>query len=156
MVSVEVREMNSPVWAPEATACLVPQSPLPLKQSRSAVVLFVEDEDFLREMASGVMEEAGYRVLKAQNGARAMDLFRRHRKIVDVLLTDVVLPGKNGQELAKEMRALDPELKVMFISGYAENVVTCQRSSAAGTLYLAKPFSANSLLQKVNEVLGLP
>jgi CheY-like chemotaxis protein len=147
--------MNSATWAPETTAGVVAHHPLPLRKTRSTVVLFVEDEDFLREMASGVMESAGHRVLKARNAAGAMDLFRRYRKIVDVLLTDVVLPGKNGQELAKEMRATAPELKVMFISGYAENVITRQRPCATGTFYLPKPFSADSLLEKIDQVLGL-
>jgi len=146
--------MNSAVWAPEATACLAPQPPLPLRETRSTVVLFVEDEGFLREMAAGVMESAGHRVLKAGDAAEAMRLFQRYRKIIDVLLTDVVLPGKNGCELAREMRAIDSELKVMFISGYVENAVTRQRRCEAGTCYLAKPFSGDSLLEKIEQVLG--
>jgi len=146
--------MNAAIWAPEATVCLAPQPPLAVRKTRSTVVLFVEDEGFLRDMASGVMESAGHRVLKAGDAAEAMGLFQRYRKIIDVLLTDVVLPGKNGQELAREMRAIDPELKVMFISGYAENAVTRQRPGEAGTHYLPKPFSADSLLEKIAQVLG--
>jgi len=146
--------MNSAPSAPEAACLVAPHPSLPLKKTRSTVVLFVEDEGFLREMAGGVMESAGHRVLKARDAAEAMDLFRRYRKIIDVLLTDVVLPGKNGQELAKEMRAVDPELKVMFISGYAENVITRQQPCEAGTSYLPKPFSADSLLEKIGQVLG--
>jgi DNA-binding response OmpR family regulator len=114
--------------------------------------LFVEDEGFLREMASGVMESAGHRVLKARDAAEAMGLFRRYRKIIDVLLTDVVLPGKDGRELAREVRAVDPELKVIFISGYAENVITRQQPRDGGTQYLPKPFSADSLLAKIEGV----
>ena len=125
------------------------------RKTKSTVVLFVEDEEFLRGMASGVMESAGHRVLKARDAAEALDLFRRYRKIVDVLLTDVVLPGKNGYELANEVRAGDPELKVMFISGYAENAVTRRENGETGTCYLPKPFSANALLEKIDHLLGL-
>lgn len=143
--------MNS-AWVSENTAGVAAHYPLPQRRTTSIVVLFVEDEGFLREMASGVMESAGYRVLKARDAAETMELFRRNRKIVDVLLTDVVLPGKNGRELARELRAIDPELKVIFISGYAENVITRQQSRDGGTYYLPKPFSADSLLAEIERV----
>jgi CheY-like chemotaxis protein len=116
--------------------------------------LFVEDEWFLREMAVGVLDSAGYRVLKARDAAEAMNLFRRYRKIVDMLLTDVVLPGRDGGVLANEMRADKTALKVVFISGYAENVVARQSCSGDKTLYLPKPFSAESLLEKIDQVLS--
>jgi len=144
--------MNSAIWASETTGATV-HHPFPLKRTKATVVLFVEDEGFLREMAAGVIESAGHRVLKACDAAEAMDLFGRYHEIIDVLLTDVVLPGKNGQELAGEMRTLQPELKVMFISGYAENAVTRQQLGD-GTLYLPKPFSADSLLKKIEQVCG--
>ena len=143
--------MNS-AWISENTAGVAVHYPLPQPQTTSSVVLFVEDEGFLREMASGVMESAGHRVLRARDAAEAMKLFRRYRKIVDVLLTDVVLPGKNGRELARELRAVDPELKVIFISGYAENVITRQQPRDGATRYLPKPFSADSLLAEIETV----
>jgi len=143
--------MNS-TWVSERAADVAAHYPLPLRRTRPIVVLFVEDEGFLREMASGVMESAGHRVLKARDAAEAMGLFRRYRKIIDVLLTDVVLPGKDGRELAREVRAVDPELKVIFISGYAENVITRQQPRDGGTQYLPKPFSADSLLAKIEGV----
>jgi len=143
--------MNS-AWISENTADVAAHYPLPQPRTTPTVVLFVEDEGFLREMASGVMESAGHRVLKARDAAEAMGLFRRYRKIVDVLLTDVVLPGKNGRELARELRAVDPELKVVFISGYAENVITRQQPRDGGTHYLPKPFSADSLLVELERV----
>jgi len=145
--------MNSAAWAQGTTAGVVSPHPFPLRKSRPTVVLFVEDEGFLREIAGGVMESAGHRVLKARDAAEAMDMFRRYHEIIDVLLTDVVLPGKNGHELAKEMRSIEPKLKVMFISGYALNTVTRQ-PLGDGTLYLPKPFSADSLLRKIEQVCG--
>ena len=145
--------MDSAVWTSQTSAGATVHRPFPLKRTKPTVVLFVEDESFLREMAGGVMESAGHRVLKARDAAEAMDLFRRYHEIVDVLLTDVVLPGKNGQELAREMRTLEPELKVMFISGYAENAIARQQLGE-GTLYLPKPFSADSLLKKIEQVCG--
>jgi len=143
--------MNSAGSSTETAAGAAIHHPLPLRKTRATVVLFVEDEGFLREMAGGVMESAGHRVLKARDAAEAMELFQRYHEIIDVLLTDVVLPGKNGQELAWEMRTLEPDLKVMFISGYAENAIARQPLGER-TLYLPKPFSAQSLLKKIEQV----
>lgn len=146
--------MSSANWAPDTTEGTIAAHLLPLHMVRSSVVLFVEDEDFLREMASGVIESAGHRVLQARDAAEAMVLFRRYRKTIDVLLTDVVLPGQSGRELAAEIRAVEPKLKVLFISGYVENAVT-QQPREPGTHYLPKPFSADSLLEKISQVVGL-
>ena len=146
--------MSSASWTPDAaTGTIAPHFP-PLTTKRPSVVLFVEDEGFLREMASGIMESAGYNVLKARDAAEAMQLFRRYCRIIDLLLTDVVLPGKSGRELAGGMRAIEPKLKVLFISGYVQNAVT-QQPREPGTHYLPKPFSAESLLEKINQVMGL-
>lgn len=116
-------------------------------------ILLVEDESFLREVTCEILEAAGYRVLKTRNAMEASSAFKEYKPIVRLLLTDVVLPGQNGRDLAIELRAICPELRIIFISGYPENVVTRSGIQADGMAYLPKPFSMQSLTHKVREVL---
>ncbi|HEX8815590.1 MAG TPA: response regulator [Terriglobales bacterium] len=122
-------------------------------EAKPAVVLLVEDEEFLRQMAGGVLESAGHRVLQASNAREAAGLFDRYGQIIDLVVTDVILPGKNGRYLVEEMRTDKPELKVMFISGYAETAVNQRLREIRGDEYLSKPFSADSLLKKINQMV---
>ncbi len=131
----------------------IPALPRPNEIRARATILLVEDETFLRDIAAEVLEAEGYRVLKARHAAEAMVEFRKYRSIVRLLLTDVVLPGKNGRDLAREIRAFSPSLLTLFMSGYAQNAATRQLLGQAGVFYLPKPFTADSLLGKVNEVL---
>jgi len=80
-------------------------------------ILLVEDENRLREVTCEVLESAGYRVLKTRNAAEAISTFAEYKTIVRLLLTDVVLPGQNGRDLAKDLRSVCPTLKIIFISG---------------------------------------
>ena len=116
-------------------------------------ILLVEDETFLREVTSEILESAGYRVLKTRNAAEALSVFGECKAIVRLLLTDVVLPGQNGRDLANDLRSVSPKLKIIFTSGYPENVVTRHGIQADGMFYLPKPFSLQSLTRKVRQVL---
>jgi response regulator RpfG family c-di-GMP phosphodiesterase len=80
-------------------------------------ILLVEDETFLREVTCEILESAGYRVLKTQDAAEAVSVFNEYKAIVRLLLTDVVLPGQNGRDLANNLRSVCPKLKIIFISG---------------------------------------
>lgn len=123
-----------------------------LPQARGTILL-VEDEAFVREVTGDILESAGYRVLKARNAAEALRAFRQYQKIVRLLLTDVVLPGQNGRDLANDLRAICPNLRTIFISGYPENAVTQHGLPEDGMFYLPKPFSLESLTRKVRQVL---
>ena len=116
-------------------------------------ILLVEDEQFLRDATCVVLEAAGYRVLKTRNAVEGLSTFKEFKPIVRLLLTDVVLPGRNGRDLANDLRAICPELRIIFISGYPENVVTRSGIQGDGMAYLPKPFSMQSLTRKVKEVL---
>ena len=116
-------------------------------------ILLVEDEALLREVTCEILESAGYRVLKTRNAAEAAVAFGECKAIVQLLLTDVVLPGQNGRDLANDLRALCPKLRILFISGYPENVVTRNGIQEDGMFYLPKPFSLQSLTRKVGQVL---
>jgi CheY-like chemotaxis protein len=108
--------------------------------SGRGTILLVEDESFLREMTCEILESAGYRVLKAGAAAEAISTFDEYKTIVRLLLTDVVLPGQNGRDLATDLRCVCPKLRIIFVSGYPENVVTRQGLQEDRMFYLPKPF----------------
>lgn len=116
-------------------------------------ILVVEDEAFVREAACDILESDGYRVLRARDASEALTAFRRQQGNVQLLLSDVVLPGQNGPQLARDLRAARPAMKAVFISGYPVDTVTRYGVTADQVCYLPKPFSAESLLGKVREVL---
>ena len=117
-------------------------------------ILLVEDEAFVREVASEVLSRVGYRVLTAGSAKEALRIFREHAGEVHLLLTDVVLPDRNGRDLATELTAMGEGVKSIFVSGYPENSITKRGLKQAGW-FCAKPFSVASLLQKIREVLPL-
>ncbi len=113
-------------------------------------ILFVEDEAFVREVTCEVLRSAGYRVLTAKNAVEAASIYDRRRGGVELLLTDVILPGENGRALAGRLRRENPELKVLLVTGYAEQMGVRE---AKREECLAKPFSAEMLLQTVRQLL---
>ena len=119
----------------------------------SHTILVVEDEAFVREVVGEILSSAGYPVLKARSAAEALLVFHRHQQRVQLLLTDVVLPDRNGCDLASEFALLCRGVRTIFISGYPENAVTRKGFQRRGCFYLPKPFSAPSLIQKVTEAL---
>jgi two-component system cell cycle sensor histidine kinase/response regulator CckA len=132
------------------SACTVPDT---ASNGRSPTILLVEDEAFVREVAYEILCLAGYRVLQARNATEALLTFRCHPEKVELLLTDVVLPDRNGCDLALELTTLARNVRAIFVSGYPENAVTRKGLQRPEWFYLPKPFSAASLLQKVKEVL---
>ena len=116
-------------------------------------ILVVEDEAFVREATCDILEGEGYRVLRACNAAEAQAALRRHPGSVQLLLSDIVLPGQNGPALARELRVALPSIKVILISGFPLNTVAQSGLAAGQMAFLPKPFSAESLLGKVREVL---
>jgi two-component system, cell cycle sensor histidine kinase and response regulator CckA len=144
--------MNEPQVASEPHPAL----PLSINTQKSRalpVILLVEDEEFVREVTADILEYEGYGVFKARNAHEAKTAFDRYGQIVQLLITDVVLPGQNGLDLARELRSASPMLRVFFISGFAENPWTRQERLAGETLYLPKPFSAESLMRMVRQAL---
>jgi len=99
-------------------------SPVAVHNRPIPTILLVEDEAFVREVACEILRVAGYRVLPARNAAEAVPAFLAHREEVQLLLTDVVLPDRNGRDLAFELVTLGHAFRIIFISGYPENSVT--------------------------------
>lgn len=116
-------------------------------------ILLVEDEAFVRDVTQEVLEMSGYTVLTAADGTEAIRLFEQHTSPVDLLVTDVVMPGMNGRELANRLLMRCPGLKMIFISGYADNPVVREGTGLASVGYLQKPFTLDALTRKVREVI---
>ena len=117
--------------------------------SRRDAILIVEDEAFVREVTCEILRSAGYRVLSASNAAEAESVFRAYEEEIALLLTDIVLPGDDGRVLAARLKRSRPSLKVLFATGYPE-----QMSGRWGADCLAKPFSATVLLERVANEVG--
>lgn len=113
-------------------------------------ILFVEDEMFVREVTCEVLRSAGYRVVVAQNATEALRAYDRCSGQVDLLLTDVILPGETGRVLVARLRRRDSGLKVLFVTGYAEQM-GLRETEFEGCL--AKPFSTDVLLRRVRQLL---
>jgi len=118
-----------------------------------ATILLVEDEAFVREVTSEVLRSAGYQVLAAGSAVEAESLFDACRGDLQLLLTDVVLPGDTGRVLAEKLRREKAELKVLLVTGYAEEMAALE----AGQMEcLRKPFSTATLLRRVRQLLDNP
>jgi PAS domain S-box-containing protein len=115
-------------------------------------ILLVEDEESVRSMIRRVLEEHGYTVLAAGNGEEALELAHEHADEIDLVFTDVVMPGMNGGELVSRLRALRPDIEVVYMSGYAEASVR-QGVLETGATYLQKPFTPSALTEVVRRVL---
>jgi two-component system, cell cycle sensor histidine kinase and response regulator CckA len=116
-------------------------------------ILLVEDEETLRALTKNLLELNGYKVLEAAHGAAALEVSDSTRGEIDLLLTDVVMPGINGRMLADQLKAKRPEIKTMFISGYTGQRVGEETNLAPGSIFLQKPFSRDQLARKVREAL---
>jgi len=119
----------------------------------SETILLVEDQPSLRELAQIMLEQDGYKVLPAESPAQALEIAEAHAGAIHLLLTDVVLPGMNGRVLAEQLAKVRPEVKVLFVSGYTENVIAHQGELDPGTHFLEKPFSHETLSGKLRAVL---
>jgi PAS domain S-box-containing protein len=116
-------------------------------------VLLVEDEESVRVFASKALEKQGYTVLEARHGRDALLRLAEYGGPIQLLITDIVMPEMSGSELARRLTAERPDLRVLYMSGYADGE-TAVRGLAAGAAYLQKPFTSDTLARKVREVLG--
>jgi CheY-like chemotaxis protein len=121
----------------------------------SETILLVEDEEDLRSMAAEVLGMIGYTVLQAGSGEEAIDIWRTHDGEIDLLLTDVVMPGMSGGELVRQASPLRPETRVLYMSGYTDDTIVKHGVFASAAAFIQKPFRLEALSRKVREVLDL-
>lgn len=122
----------------------------------SETILMVEDEGAVRQLATHILKGHGYQVLCAGNGAEALRLSREHQGAIDLLVTDVVMPGMNGEQLARRLQSERPGLRVLFMSGYSDELMARYRVLDEDSAFLAKPFTLEALARKVRAVLDAP
>ena len=130
-----------------------PTTPLQPVAGGRETVLLAEDDPSVRAVVSEVLAEKGYRVLRAPDGQAALELARGQPTEIHLLITDLVMPGMTGQELAEALSAERPGLRVLFMSGYTDDAVVRHRVLEAAMPYLQKPFAPRALATKVREVL---
>jgi two-component system, cell cycle sensor histidine kinase and response regulator CckA len=132
------------------------QTPVPggTTADRSGTILVVEDQPMVRETIRYYLERRGYRVLEARDGVEGLEMYRDHAEAIDMLLTDVVLPGVVGTELARRIHALEPGIPVLYMSAYPRESLVDEGRMAPGMAALQKPFTEEELLASVRAALG--
>jgi two-component system, cell cycle sensor histidine kinase and response regulator CckA len=119
----------------------------------SETILLVEDEDSVRQLVRETLQAKGYRVIEAENGAAGISAAALHPDAIDLVITDVVMPGMSGRELADQLAVSRPKTKVLYLSGYTEDAIMNEGTIESGKAFLQKPFTLQNLSRKVREVL---
>ncbi len=117
-------------------------------------ILVVEDETPVRHLVTSTLQRAGYAVLSAEDATSALARLKGHGAPIDLLLTDVIMPGRNGRELARDALDFQPGLPVLFMSGYADRTFGPDGPGGLGDAFLQKPFALDVLVARVRHILG--
>jgi nitrogen-specific signal transduction histidine kinase/ActR/RegA family two-component response regulator len=133
---------------------LGPERTVSREERGTGTILLVEDEEAVRELVQSILAGRGYNVLVADSPWQAEEVASKYAGEINLLLTDVVMPGRSGRELAARITARRPNIRVLYMSGYTENVVTSGGLLEEGLAFLQKPFSPKALLHKIREVLS--
>jgi PAS domain S-box-containing protein len=137
----------------EAVATVEPRALSAESQRGSETILLVEDEAGVRMLARTVLEAKGYTVLEARHSEEALALSGQHAGPIHLMVSDVVMPGMSGRELAERVKSARPNMKVLYVSGYTDDAVVRHGVLESGTAFLQKPFTPNALARKVRETL---
>jgi two-component system cell cycle sensor histidine kinase/response regulator CckA len=149
------------IYLPRHADTVTPEpAPVEAAEARSSAdltgvggILLVEDEDAVRTFSARALRNKGYKVWEANSGESALEIFEQERAQIDLVVTDVIMPNMDGPTMARRVREVNPEIKVIFISGYTEDRFRQHLDVDAGTHFLAKPFSLKQLAGKVKEVM---
>jgi len=123
-------------------------------QTQKPVILLVEDESVVRQVTRQVLEHAGYQVLESDGAPEALRLAAEHRGRIGLLLSDVVMPGMNGLDLARRIQKIQPRMTTVFMSGYTDTAALHQSIENPRSTYLQKPFTIDLLLACVDKALA--
>jgi CheY-like chemotaxis protein len=144
------------IWLPRADVPAdvpVPAPPVAAPRSGDETILLVEDETVVRHLVAEILENNGYTVMQAGDGPSALELLRRHSGKLDLLVTDVVMPGMSGPEVAQAVTSMRPGTQVLYTSGYTDSAIGHHGVLEPGIAFLQKPFSADDLTRKVRTLL---
>ena len=140
--------------AASASPAETPPPPLLAPRGRRRTILLVEDEEKVRHLTSSMLERHGYRVIEAGCGSEALALCRAEAGAIDLVLSDMVMPQMSGDQLAEELHRLYPNLNILFMSGYSEHAIVNQALLSDDGNFISKPFTAATLLTKINQALN--
>jgi two-component system cell cycle sensor histidine kinase/response regulator CckA len=130
-----------------------PEPRRPRDLSGRGLVLLVEDEDAVRSFAARALQLRGYTVIEAVSGEEALEILEDAELHVDIMVSDVIMPGLDGPAWVREARKRRPDAKVIFVSGYAEDAFVGGESGVPNSAFLPKPFTLPELTQKVKDLL---
>ena len=137
-----------------STSSVTPIARFEAAQTQKPIILLVEDESMVREVTRQVLEHAGYEVLESAGAREALRLAAEYRGRIHLLLSDVVMPGMNGFELAHRITRMQPDLTTVFMSGYTEAATLRRAAPGLGRTYLQKPFTIDLLLRCVDKAMA--
>jgi len=120
---------------------------------RRRTILLVEDEPFVREATCSILESAGFEVLPAEDAQEAMKVYEECKRRIDLVMTDMVLPGRSGEQLGQDLREHSPEIVVLVTSGYGNPEYETE-APGSRMYFLAKPYSRRTLVEKIETILG--
>jgi len=123
------------------------------ERSRRRTILLVEDEPFVREATCGILEIAGFEVLTVEDARESMKVYEECKRRIDLVMTDMMLPGGTGQQLGQDLRQRSPEVVVLVTSGYGNPEYETEAPESR-TYFLAKPYSKRTLVEKIEKILG--
>jgi CheY-like chemotaxis protein len=142
------------VYLPRATEETEEQPPPTMAPPKgSETVLLADDEEGVRKLVSAILQSNGYSVIEANNGQAALSSYEKNAHKIDLVLTDVVMPQMDGFELGERLVEKNPEVKILFMSGYRDNPVGASETQPQRRPFLHKPFTPDVLLAKVREIL---
>lgn len=147
------------IYLPEVVPVAPPSTVLSNAAGRgpdSEQILLVEDDPAVRSLTQHILRMHGYTVHETHNGMEALDLVRRRTMHIDLLITDIVMPGINGREVARRLRMTLKNLRVLYVSGYSDKLPSTSEDDQAPSAFLPKPFLPEELIQKVREILNTP
>lgn len=129
-------------------------TPSQVSDTSKKTVLLVEDQEMVQDLVTEILEDEGFKVISAYNGKEALDVCASYSGTIDLMITDVIMPEMNGKELASKIHETKPDLKILFMSGYTGEEMRTRGVLESGTNFIQKPFTPDSLIQKVLEVLN--
>ena len=124
-----------------------------LPRGRSETILIAEDDEVLRKLVDSVLGEFGYIVILAEDGDDAIEKFKSRKDDIRLVILDMLMPGKNGKEVYDAIKALNPDIRVLFASGYAADILDTKEMLNAQFDFVMRPLSPIDLLHKVREIL---
>lgn len=142
----ELRNIAAP-WEPESESRSSETTAVLSDKKVSCKILLVEDEDSLRKASTRILSKVGYQVFEAENAEQAFEIFKKENP--DILFTDIVMPGKSGTELARELKDSKPRLKVLFTSGYVNEKGKIEEINSNTGLFIHKPYDYEALMKMI-------